>query len=278
MSTLRRRRKPRRPKLPNQAERLYLGAARRYAEAFRTAVLDEIHAWQPDLAAGVHQDSVSVTNRRKDAITAGPFRGLQQARLKITRTREALPLTQVGAEITRHARQDAERVIGLKNTDLFLGGQVAAWRTKNVDLITAMSEEGLAKIQDLLDAYDGLRVEDTVAALEATFGMVRARAELIARDQTLKLNADMAQQAQTGAGVTHYIWSTSQDSSVREDVKGRGDPDHAHLEGLTFSWDEPPVTCERTGDRNHPGQDYQCRCVAVPVLEEYDTPMTSDED
>jgi SPP1 gp7 family putative phage head morphogenesis protein len=107
--------------------------------------------------------------------------------------------------------------------------------------------------------------------------MVRARAELSARDQTLQLNADMAQQSQAAAGVTHYVWSTSQDSSVREDVKGRGDPDHAHLDGLTFSWDEPPVTCERTGDRNHPGQDFQCRCVAVPVLEEYDTPQDVDD-
>ena len=36
---------------------------------------------------------------------------------------------------------------------------------------------------------------------------------------------------------------------------------HAALEGQTFSWVAPPEV-------GHPGEDFQCRCVALPVLAE----------
>jgi SPP1 gp7 family putative phage head morphogenesis protein len=159
---------------------------------------------------------------------------------------------------------------GLKNTDLFLGSEISAWRNENTALITNLSDEMLERIGDLLEDYDGTRVEDVATALEDSFGMTRARAELIARDQTLKLNGRMNQQAQTAAGVDRYRWSTSNDGSVRDDPKGRGDPNHEILNNTIHSWDYPPVTCERTGATNHPGQDYQCRCIAIPVLEEFD--------
>jgi hypothetical protein len=42
---------------------------------------------------------------------------------------------------------------------------------------------------------------------------------------------------------------------------------HAELDGERFRWDDPPVTNE-DGDENHPGEDYQCRCTAYPVLPE----------
>jgi GNAT superfamily N-acetyltransferase len=46
---------------------------------------------------------------------------------------------------------------------------------------------------------------------------------------------------------------------------------HDELEGTEHAWDDPPVT-DKYGNRNHPGEDYQCRCVAVPILDEYDSP------
>lgn len=191
---------------------------------------------------------------------------------------DRIPLDQVAGTVRGHVERDVQRYMpGLKNTDLFLGGQIAGWRRDNVGLISSMTDDMLEKIGNLLEDYDGTRVEDTATALEDTFGLTRARAELIARDQVLKLNADMNQQAQTNAGVDKYRWSTSQDGSVRDDPKGRGDPNHVILESTIHSWDDPPVTCERTGDTNHPGQDYQCRCVAIPVLEEFDDAVQAEE-
>lgn len=252
-----------RPKLPNRAERMYLGALRRYADGFREAVLAEVREQYPELVG-----------ERKDALTGGPFRGMREIRLRLTKLREMLPLDIVGAEVADHAQREAERVIGLKNSELFLRGQVVGWRRDNVDLITRFTEEQLDRVEALLEDYDGLRVEDTASELESVFGVTRARAELIARTETLKLNANMNQQAQFAAGVAEYTWSTSQDSSVRDD--------HADLDGHVFSWDNPPITNQHEVDkgkperRNHPGCDFQCRCIAIPKLEEYDRDEVQD--
>ena len=215
---------------------------------------------------------------RTDAIRIGPMMlGKRASKVlagitnPLRAAADRVPLSQVGGTVRSHVEHDVPRYMpGLKNTDLFLGSEISAWRKENTDLITNLSDEMLERIGDLLEDYDGTRVEDVATALEDSFGMTRARAELIARDQTLKLNGRMNQQAQTAAGVDRYRWSTSNDGSVRDDPKGRGDPNHEILNNTVHSWDDPPVTCERTGATNHPGQDYQCRCIAIPVLEEFD--------
>jgi SPP1 gp7 family putative phage head morphogenesis protein len=232
---------------------------RLYAKEFQRAVLEELARVRPELAGAV----------RTDAPTAGPYADLfSRVRLRMTQMREKLPFEVLGAEIADHGVRQAEQIVGLKNSDLFLRGLVSKWRRENVDLVTNMTEEMLDRVSGVLEGYDGLRVEDAASALESTFGLTRARAELIARDQTLKLNAQMGEQSQRSAGVTHYRWSTSNDGSVRDD--------HDALEGQTFSWEEPPITNAtevakgKPERRCHPGEDYQCRCVPIPVLEEFD--------
>lgn len=51
---------------------------------------------------------------------------------------------------------------------------------------------------------------------------------------------------------THYIWRTRGDGKVR--------PEHAANNGKIFAWDSPPST-------GHPGEDYNCRCIAEPYVE-----------
>jgi SPP1 gp7 family putative phage head morphogenesis protein len=60
--------------------------------------------------------------------------------------------------------------------------------------------------------------------------------------------------------VTQYRWSTGRDERVRES--------HRDLEESVHSWDDPPVVDDKTGRRAHPGQDYQCRCVPIPMVDE----------
>jgi SPP1 gp7 family putative phage head morphogenesis protein len=100
----------------------------------------------------------------------------------------------------------------------------------------------------------GLRVEELQAKLVQRFGVSDARAELIARDQVLKLNGEVSRHRQRQAGIVQYIWSTSRDMKVR--------PSHAELEGKTFDINTPPLI---EGRPLHPGEDYQCRCIAAPV-------------
>jgi SPP1 gp7 family putative phage head morphogenesis protein len=100
----------------------------------------------------------------------------------------------------------------------------------------------------------GMRVEDLADLIRQRAQVGQSRAELIARDQTLKLNGDVTKERQLNAGIGSYTWSTSQDERVR--------PEHAALEGNIYEWSDPP-------DVGHPGEDIQCRCVAIPHIEEF---------
>lgn len=115
----------------------------------------------------------------------------------------------------------------------------------------------------------GLRAESLVDKLMARGRVSENRAELIAVDQTLKLASAITQARQTAAGVTSYTWSTSLDERVR--------PSHAELEGQEFDWNDPPITND-DGDTNHPGEDYRCRCVAIPVVDELEELDDADVD
>ncbi len=48
-----------------------------------------------------------------------------------------------------------------------------------------------------------------------------------------------------------YVWRTMQDAKVRTD--------HRYNDGRIFRWDDP--------DMFHPGEDYGCRCRAIPYVE-----------
>jgi SPP1 gp7 family putative phage head morphogenesis protein len=84
-----------------------------------------------------------------------------------------------------------------------------------------------------------------------------SRAKLIARDQVAKLTGELTKERQLDMGVTGYIWRTVGDERVRDS--------HSEVDGKFFTWDNPPFET----DGNHPGEDYQCRCWAEPVLPEF---------
>lgn len=98
--------------------------------------------------------------------------------------------------------------------------------------------------------------------------MTASKAELLARDQTLKLNAAISRTRQQAAGISKYYWTTVGDERVRKM--------HDDLDGKLFSWDDPPITNE-AGDHNHPGEDYQCRCTASPYLPEFEESQEDPE-
>ncbi len=53
------------------------------------------------------------------------------------------------------------------------------------------------------------------------------------------------------ANTERYVWRTQRDERVR--------PSHRMNDGRIFSWSDPPST-------GHPGEDYNCRCEAVPYF------------
>lgn len=96
--------------------------------------------------------------------------------------------------------------------------------------------------------------------------VTKERAQVIARDQTSKMNTNINQIRQTALGIQEYIWRTSEDSRVVGAPGGKypqGNAMHGNhyvRNGKIFRWDEPP-------DDGHPGWSIQCRCVALGVVD-----------
>jgi SPP1 gp7 family putative phage head morphogenesis protein len=166
-------------------------------------------------------------------------------------------LDRVFGRVDKTNEAEQKRLIGIKTQ--VPKRLLASFRKENVTLIKSLADYQLNEISDILDEgfATGKRVETIRKEIEDKFSVARSKADLLARDQVLKLNADMAQARQAAAGITEYVWSASADERVRDM--------HLSLDGSRQSWDDPPATNE-AGDTNHPGQDYQCRCVAIPVL------------
>lgn len=135
------------------------------------------------------------------------------------------------------------------------------WVDENVNLIKTIPKDSLSKMKEIVQ--EGFKTGKTVTSItkeiQNTYGIEKRHARLIARDQTAKLHSKLAQAQQTDAGVEEYTWSTSGDSRVRDR--------HKQLNGKRFRWDDPPIVDTKTGRRGHPGEDYQCRCVPLPVFD-----------
>jgi SPP1 gp7 family putative phage head morphogenesis protein len=152
-------------------------------------------------------------------------------------------------------------VIGIPTTDIGTTALIDQFRDRNVSLIKSLAGQQLNQIESLLEAADSeaVRVEVLRGRIQSSFGVTKSKADLLARDQVLKLNGQLTQTRQQNAGITQYIWRTSGDERVRES--------HSALDGTVQAWASPPVISD-DGRTGHPGDDYQCRCTADPILPE----------
>jgi len=205
---------------------------------------------------------------RKDAVIEdvgevfAAFGRLRLRLLRLVRTGAVLGIVDKhGRRVAAANQADQERILGIALADMTPAVQEAlgAFRAANVELIESIAVQQHAQVLDLVTraVSSGMRAQTLRGQIQERFRVSRSRAELIARDQILKANSQLTQIRHREAGISEYIWITSSDERVRDM--------HSDLSGTHHSWTDPPVTNEQ-GDTNHPGEDYQCRCTASPVL------------
>lgn len=146
--------------------------------------------------------------------------------------------------------------IDVFKSEPWLAARLAEWEHRNIQLIDSIPTQYLEQLQGrIVEAVGkGYTPAQVVDIIHNTYPLPEARARLIARDQVGKLNGQLTRERQYRLGVSEYIWRGVMDSRERQTHK-----DH---EGKRYAWDSPP---KNTG---HPGEDYQCRCHASPVLPE----------
>ncbi len=161
------------------------------------------------------------------------------------------------AEDVSESNGDALAVVGINANAMGISATISQARDENIRLVEKALRAYAKDVRAVFDDPEAntWRVEELQARLLERGNVSVSRAELIARDQTLKTNAAITQTRQVQAGVEYYEWSTSLDERVRDE--------HRALEGQRFAWNNPPSV-------GHPGEDFQCRCVAIPVIPEAD--------
>jgi SPP1 gp7 family putative phage head morphogenesis protein len=220
--------------------------------------------------------------RRWARAAARPLRAWAEAKLQLLELREDAPrkppkdpteLAERQARRVEKAGRDAANAQVKPATgghDLWRGltdrtrAALDEYVKRNVALIKSIPVQLQAEVEKTIrDAMsEGVHTVALRKRVEKRFAVAESRAELIARDQTLKLAGQLTRVRAEEAGIPGYTWrvtgSPVGDSRVR--------PMHLELEGTHHTWDDPPVT-NPEGDVNHPGEDYQCRCTAEPDVD-----------
>ena len=104
---------------------------------------------------------------------------------------------------------------------------------------------------------DGWPAERLEGALRGRAAMGADRARFMAKQGMAVAATDLKASMYISAGLPKYRWQTKNDGKVRSD--------HAILDGEIFDWSNPPLVNQATGLHAHPGQDWNCRCAAIPV-------------
>ncbi len=251
------------PALSERAGALY----RRVADVTAEAILVDLRPW---LRA----------NARADAPTRrAPYPGDLDAVLAFVRGKiDADALDRALADVAR-AVDDVSfrklaRVPGINPTRLLAGDARAIdrFRRTNALLIESVPKQMALDVGAVLAETDvrDLHVNEIGKILSERFSVSEARGQFWARDQTLKLYARTQETRQRAAGARQYQWETVVDERVRGRPGGRwanNASNHWVLHDTIQTWDLAPITNPNTGDRNHPGHDYQCRCSAYPLFD-----------
>ena len=148
-----------------------------------------------------------------------------------------------------------------------------SWAEDNYTLITSNAKNFVSKINTLTEQaiVNGLSSKQLMEDIKkATEGLSDKHCRLLARDQIGKLNGQITQAQMQEIGLDLYVWETSGDERVRST--------HVPMDGLLCRWDDASVCSYNNGKtwekrpagavQLHPGQDIQCRCVALSYYPE----------
>lgn len=133
--------------------------------------------------------------------------------------------------------------------------------TENMKLwISRFSEKSIEDLRETVEAnaHEGYRFDRLIDGIEERYGVSKSKSKFLARQETALFMSKFRKHRFMEAGVRMYKWSTSHDERVRDD--------HKHLNGRIFPYDQPPIVDRATGRTGNPGEDFNCRCVDIPIL------------
>lgn len=281
------------PRFPESPEREY----RRLINQYMLMMKEEIETQLPTLKEVYRKErNANVKEMRNDGVTdlmmaiTKVFNEMaNNITKKLAKFEMDTKIRKVSAQAKRMSvnewRTAVKRTFNVNlKEDYFLGdfysNEIEKWVGENVALISGLHGETLEKMKQII--YQGFDSGKTSTAMmndiKAAYSMSTRDARYIARDQLGKLHSEITKAQHQACGVTRYKWLTVHDERVRDC--------HDELDGKIFSYDDPPEMWYDTkngrvytGRKCNPGEDYGCRCVAIPVFEKssIELPMETEK-
>ena len=154
------------------------------------------------------------------------------------------------------------------------------WQRSNFDRIQTIANRYIDTVnitveKAVTNGYSWKTLSQQIA--EKNEDLETWQCDRLARDQIGKLNGNIAQAQNKEAGIECYTWQTAGDDRVRDETNSPDDQ-HDALDGMLCRWDDATVYSDDDGKtwqerpddwcQEHPGIDIQCRCCAIPYMDD----------
>lgn len=252
-----------RPKYPKNFERDYYRVLRAVVRRLKSATNNNI----PMLAYSLRQDDDStVTDAFVQAILAELLKSMT-----VEEAISELELILAGVSSVVDANvisafAEAVSVDVFLNDSALLDTVKAEWKAQQSRLVDSIVNTYIEKLQIIVSnaVQRGTAMSEVKEEIKVLLNTTDKRAKFIARNEVGNLNGIITMRRQVDCGIGVYQWSSSHDERVR--------PSHAEMDGKYFYWNSDKVG-EINGikvypaPKYHPCMDYNCRCVALPVID-----------
>lgn len=142
-------------------------------------------------------------------------------------------------------------------------GDIAKDYTENLRLyIKDWTKSEIVELRERVEklALTGTRYDLLAKEIQKSYGVSQNKAKFLARQETSLMLSKFKETRYRAAGSAEYIW-TCVAGSPNHPVR----PMHKRLDKTVQKWNDPPIIDDQ-GHRKHPGQDYNCRCTARPII------------
>lgn len=177
-------------------------------------------------------------------------------------TRSELPASTFVKNINRFNRHNLEQQMKVKGIDLvatepWLKDFLQTKISENVGYIKTIHEDYFTSVENVIrdGVNEGRSIKQIREQLVEEVEISKNKAQFIAVDQAGTILGQMTAQRHQNIGIEKFTWYDASDERVRKS--------HKELSGKVFSYDDPPTV---NGREVLPGEDYRCRCVAIPVF------------
>lgn len=142
---------------------------------------------------------------------------------------------------------------------------------KNMDLwVTDFTKKEIKSLREDIkqSVFAGNRYEHAIKSIQKSYGVTENKAKFLARQETALAMTTYKYARYQEAGINEYKWKSVVGTSTHPVRARHKELNDESAKGKTFRFDDPPVTSAagEPARRNNPKQDYNCRCVAIPVV------------